>query len=167
MVGTASKAKKERVYRISRQMTGRPLVVQTEQNSEEGSSTHSGRSISKARPEGLDAYYHLPVKIWGTITSVNSQGVATVQLDRYEPLYSDEKAQILFGEEKVTQVEGVDVLLFTADDGTSYVRNDSLQYGVLDLWHRREAVNTSLRLMHQTFGGIQCCIINTAMSRKT
>jgi hypothetical protein len=82
--------------------------------------------------EGLDAYYHLPVKVWGTITSVNPQGIATVQLERYELLYPDEKAQLYLGEEKLIQAEGMDVLLFTADDGTSYVRNDSIQYGMIE-----------------------------------
>jgi hypothetical protein len=103
-------------------------------NSEEGFFNNSFWQVNLEGPatEGLDAYYRMSVKVWGTITSINQQGIATVQLERYEPLYPNEKAQILFGEEKVTQVEGVDVLLFTADDGTSYVRNDSLQYGVLD-----------------------------------
>ncbi|MBI5954048.1 MAG: hypothetical protein HY865_20520 [Chloroflexi bacterium] len=82
--------------------------------------------------EGLNAYYRLPVKVWGTITSVNPQGIATMQMERYEPLYPDEKAQLFLGEEKVIQAEGMDVLLFTADDGTSYVRNDSIQYGMIE-----------------------------------
>lgn len=82
--------------------------------------------------EGLEAYYRMPVKVWGTITSVNQQGIATVQMERYEPMYPDEKAQLLFGEEKVAQVEGVDVLIFTTKDGTSYVRNDSIQYGMIE-----------------------------------
>ena len=82
--------------------------------------------------EGLKAYYRLPVKIWGTITSISPPGIPTIQLDRYEAVYPDEKVQIWFGEEKVTQVEGKDVLLFTADDGTSYVRNDSIENGMVE-----------------------------------
>jgi hypothetical protein len=82
--------------------------------------------------EGLKAYYQLPVKIWGTITSIRPPGVPTIQLDRFEAVYPDEKVQIWFGEEKVTQVEGKDVLLFTADDGTSYVRNDSIETGIAE-----------------------------------
>jgi hypothetical protein len=82
--------------------------------------------------EGLKAYYQLPVKIWGTITSIRPPGVPTIQLERFEAVYPDEKVQIWLGEEKATQVEGKDVLLFTADDGTSYVRNDSIENGMVD-----------------------------------
>lgn len=87
-------------------------------------------TLEGSATEGLEAYYRMPVKIWGTITSVNQQGIATVQLDRYEALYPGEKAQVWFGQETKVQVEGKDVLLFTADDGTVYVRNDSLQYEI-------------------------------------
>jgi hypothetical protein len=80
--------------------------------------------------KGLEAYYRMPVKIWGTITSVNPQGIATVQLERYEALYPDEKVRIWFGQETKAQVEGKNVLLFTADDGTVYVRKDSTEYEI-------------------------------------
>jgi hypothetical protein len=76
--------------------------------------------------EELKAYYHMPVKIWGTVTSINPLGVPTIQLERYEALYPNEKVQIWVGEEKTVQMEGKNVLLFTADDGTSYIRNDSI-----------------------------------------
>jgi len=79
---------------------------------------------------GLEAYYRMPVKIWGTITSINPQGVPTVQLERYEALYPDQKVRIWFGQEAKAQVDGKNVLLFTADDGTVYVRNDSMQYEI-------------------------------------
>jgi hypothetical protein len=106
--------------------------------------------------EGLEAYYRMPVKVWGTITSINPQGIPTIQLDRFEPLYPDEKVQIWFGEEKVTQVEGKDVLLFTADDGTSYVRNDSIEYGVVEPTVAEEGQVLFIAgwsLPDQTFGG--------------
>jgi hypothetical protein len=78
---------------------------------------------------GMEAYYRLPVRIWGTIVSVSSQGVPTIQLERYEAVYPDVKMQTWLGKETSAQLEDRDVVLFTADDGTIYVENDSLQYG--------------------------------------
>jgi hypothetical protein len=105
---------------------------------------------------GLEAYYRMPVKIWGTITGINPQGIATVQLERYEALYPDEKVQIWFGQETKAQVEGVDVLLFTTEDGTSYVRNESIEYGMAEPTVIEEGLVFYIAgwsLPGQTFGG--------------
>jgi hypothetical protein len=77
--------------------------------------------------EGLGTYNHMPIKVWGAITSVNSLGVPTVQLERFEPAYPDEKVNLWFGTEKSIQLEGRKAVLFTSDDGTSYIKDDSIQ----------------------------------------
>ena len=97
----------------------------------------------------------MPVKIWGTITSVNPQGIATVQLERYEALYPDEKVQIWFGQEAKAQVDGENVLLFTADDGTVYVRKDSTEYEIEPVAAEEGLVFyiVGWSIPDQTFGG--------------
>jgi hypothetical protein len=105
--------------------------------------------------EGLEAYYRMPVKVWGTITSVSQQGIATVQLERYEALYPDEKARTFFGQEAKAQVDGRNVLLFTADDGTVYVRKDSMDYEIEPTAAEEGLVFYIIgwSLPDQTFGG--------------
>ncbi|MBK9926652.1 MAG: hypothetical protein IPP66_15355 [Anaerolineales bacterium] len=78
---------------------------------------------------GLETYYHLPVKIWGTITSISPQGIPTIQLERYEAVYPDVKIQVWYGKETPAQLEDKNVVLFTDDDGAVYAESDSLQYG--------------------------------------
>jgi len=99
-------------------------------NSESGFLNLSFGQVNLEGPatEGLKAYYHMPIKIWGTITSINPPG-PTIQLERYEALYPDEKVQLWFGEEKTAQVDGKSALLFTTNDGTTYIRDDSIESG--------------------------------------
>jgi hypothetical protein len=112
-------------------------------------------SLEGPATEGLEAYYRMPVKVWGTITSVSQQGVATVQLERYEALYPDEKVRIWFGQEATAQVEGRNVLLFTADDGTVYVRKDSTEYEIEPVAAEEGLVFyiVGWSIPDQTFGG--------------
>jgi hypothetical protein len=84
-------------------------------------------NLEGAATEELGTYYHMPIKVWGAITNVNSLGVPTIQLERFEPAYSDEKPHLWFGTEKSIQLEGRKAVIFTADDGTSYVTDDSIQ----------------------------------------
>lgn len=79
--------------------------------------------------KGLDVYNRELVKIWGTVTRMDERGNPVVQLDRCEAMYSDAELQTLIGEEKVVQLEGKDVLLFTTSDGKSFVEGDSIEYG--------------------------------------
>ena len=83
-------------------MTGQPtLCIKLNKDTEEGF-LNSFWQVTLEGPatEGLEAYYRMPVKIWGTITSINPQGIATVQLERYEALYPDEKVRIWFGRKR-------------------------------------------------------------------
>jgi len=64
----------------------------------------------------LDSYAALPILITGTI---NTEGRLIV--DSYKIPYPDLHFQILKGTQRAGQVEGQSVILFTAEDGISYV----------------------------------------------
>lgn len=64
----------------------------------------------------LDPYNALPILITGTI---NTQGKLIV--DSYEVPYPDLRFQILKGTQRTEQIDGQSVVVFTAEDGTSYV----------------------------------------------
>jgi hypothetical protein len=132
------------------------FVYKLNKNTEEGFlNTFWQVTLEGPITEGLKAYYRMPIKVWGTITSINPQGVPTLQLDRYEALYPDEKVKIFFGQEAKAQVEGKNILLFTADDGTVYVRNDSIAYEIEPIAAEEGLVFyiVGWSLPDQTFGG--------------
>jgi LysM repeat protein len=64
----------------------------------------------------LDAYNALPILITGTI---NTQGELVV--DSYKIPYPDLHFQILKGTQRAEQLEGQNVIIFTTEEGTSYV----------------------------------------------
>lgn len=64
----------------------------------------------------LDAYNGLPVLITGTVDTTGK-----LIVDRYKIPYPDLHFQILKGTQKAEQVDGQNVIVFTAEDGTSYV----------------------------------------------
>ncbi|MDQ2691439.1 MAG: LysM peptidoglycan-binding domain-containing protein [Chloroflexota bacterium] len=64
----------------------------------------------------LDPYNALPVLITGTI---NTQGKLVVE--SYEIPYPDLQFQILKGTQRVEQIDGQGVVVFTTEDGNSYV----------------------------------------------
>ncbi len=74
----------------------------------------------------LQAYHNRPIDIWGTVTGVDQNGMPLVQLDRYEIPYPDLQFQNLTGTQKVAELEGQPVALFTAADGTTYVQLTSV-----------------------------------------
>jgi len=64
----------------------------------------------------LDAYNTLPILITGTI---NTEGSLVV--DSYKVPYPDLHFQILKGTQRAAQIEGQNVIIFTAEDGAVYV----------------------------------------------
>ena len=85
-----------------------------------------GRSVelTGAGAQGLEALIKLHVKVWGAFQIVN--GSATLQVERYEKAYPDEKVQAWLGHEKVDTLNGRKVLLFTDSTGKQYVLSMSL-----------------------------------------
>jgi LysM repeat protein len=74
----------------------------------------------------LEAYHNRPVDIWGTVTGVDQNGMPEIQLERFEIPYPDLKFQILNGTQKVVELEGERVGLFTTSDGNTYVQLTSV-----------------------------------------
>jgi hypothetical protein len=77
-------------------------------------------------------------------------------VERYEPPFPDLHIQLLHGTQKLTEVEGQQVLLFTATDGTTYAQ--MLTYGVPDAMtilgaEGDEVILESLAIPDETFGG--------------
>lgn len=64
----------------------------------------------------LDAYNALPIEITGTI---NPEGILIAE--SYNIPYPNVQFQILKGTQKMEQVEGQEVVIFTAEDGSAYV----------------------------------------------
>ena len=79
--------------------------------------TLEGNDVQK-----LEAYHNHPVDIWGTITGVDQNGMPQVQVERYEIPYPDLQFQILKGTQKVAELEGERVGLFTTSDGNTFVQ---------------------------------------------
>jgi LysM repeat protein len=74
----------------------------------------------------LEAYHNRPIDIWGTVTGVDQNGMPRIQVDRYEIPYPDLQFRNLTGTQKVTELEGEQVALFTAADGTTYAQLTSM-----------------------------------------
>jgi LysM repeat protein len=80
---------------------------------ENGSAIHT---LEGPMLSDLDVYNQLPILITGTI---NTSGKLVV--DSYKIPYPDLQFQILKGTQRTEQLDGQSVVVFTAEDGTSYV----------------------------------------------
>jgi hypothetical protein len=73
--------------------------------------------------QALQEYQNRPVEIWGSIDRYDDQrGMDVVKVDRFEIPFPDLQFQILRGTQKIINVSGQNVTLFTAEDGQSYVQ---------------------------------------------
>lgn len=68
--------------------------------------------------QGLDQYHGLPINIWGTISTENG----AINVERYEIPFPDLQFQIVNGRQKLINIEGQPVTIFTIENGTSYVQ---------------------------------------------
>ena len=78
-------------------------------------------SLQGENLESLQQYNNKPVKIWGVTDKVNNLGALVVNVEKFEIPYPDLKSQILKGIEKSVDLEGKKAVLFTAEDGATYV----------------------------------------------
>ena len=100
----------------------------------------------------LDPYNALPILVTGTI---NTQGNLVV--DSYKIPYPDLRFQILKGTQRSEQIDGQNVVVFTAEDGTSYVEfiannsipNTTFMIGIPGALIEQEV----LIIPDETFGG--------------
>ena len=70
--------------------------------------------------EELQAYQNKPVEVWGTM-EVREEG-STIKVERYEIPFPDLQFQILRGVQTSTTIEDQPAVLFTTDDGQTYVQ---------------------------------------------
>lgn len=75
---------------------------------------------------GIEKYYLQPVRVWGVVSGLNAYNIPILTLERFEPLYAGLKIQGWLGNEAVVTIQGKPVLLFTSNDGHSYIVKESL-----------------------------------------
>jgi hypothetical protein len=72
--------------------------------------------------DALQANQSRPLDIWGTVSGTNAYGMAIVDVDRFEIPFPNLQFQILQGKQQTIQVNGQTGILFTTDDGKSYLQ---------------------------------------------
>jgi LysM repeat protein len=105
--------------------------------------------------EALRPYHHLPLDIWGTIERVNENGTPIISVERYEIPFPDLHIQLLKGKQRLTEIEGQQVALFTTTDGTTYAQ--MVGYGTPDTtilgYEGDDVILETLAIPGETFGG--------------
>jgi LysM repeat protein len=106
--------------------------------------------------EALRSYHNLPLDIWGTVERVDQNGTPIISLERYEAPFPGLHIQFLEGKQRLTEVDGEQVILFTATDGTTYAQ--MLIFGAPDTTtivgnEGDEVLLESLAVPGETFGG--------------
>jgi hypothetical protein len=103
----------------------------------------------------LEAYHNRPVDIWGTVTDVDQNGMPQIQVERFEIPYPDLQFQILTGKQKVAELEGERVALFTASDGTTYVQLTSNGFPDISMMGEEgsDVILQTLAIPGDSFGG--------------
>jgi hypothetical protein len=112
--------------------------------------TLEGNEVQK-----LEAYHNHPVDIWGTVTGVDQNGMPQIQVERYEIPYPNIQFQILTGKQKVAELDGERVALFTTADGSSYVQLTSTGFPDITM-PAAEGSDVLLQILAipgETFGG--------------
>ena len=79
-------------------------------------------TLEGADLQNLQAYHNRPIDIWGTIKRLDQNGNAVIKVERYEIPFPDLQFQILRGKQRLTDVDGQQVALFTTTDGTTYAQ---------------------------------------------
>jgi LysM repeat protein len=63
-----------------------------------------------------------PVNIWGIVEATGSSPVLSVSVERYEIPFPDLQFQILRGTQRIGNIDGRSALLFTTEDGITYIQ---------------------------------------------
>lgn len=105
--------------------------------------------------EALQAYHNRPIDVWGTVQGVDSNGTPVLLVERFEIPFPDLDFQILKGTQRLADVNGQQVALFTAEDGTTYAQIltfDMPDTTILDSGGAPVLLET-LAIPGETFGG--------------
>jgi len=111
-------------------------------------------SLTGEGVKGIEQYYNLTVRIWGTYLDEN--GTPTIQVERYEKANPDEHIQAWLGKNSVVTLEGRKALLFTSIEGQQFVLYSSLinpEDMVVDGFNGEQYVLEGIFPPDRTFGG--------------
>ncbi len=86
-------------------------------------------ALEGPRLQDSKPYQSLPVKVWGKVVGLR-EGMPLVSVERLEEAYPGLRVQAWLGATEAMNLEGQDVLLFTAQDGKQYVLKNSIGCGV-------------------------------------
>jgi hypothetical protein len=75
---------------------------------------------------GIEPLQNLPIKIWGTVSTINENNVPILTVDRYEEVYPGASIQAWQGTEQIVTLEGQEVIVFTSQDGEQFVDYHSI-----------------------------------------
>lgn len=73
---------------------------------------------------------NLPAKVWGMVAALDANGQAVISVERFEEANPGTRIQAWLGTENVVTLEGQEVVVFTAQDGSQYVFKNSIEWGV-------------------------------------
>ncbi|HET6822837.1 MAG TPA: LysM peptidoglycan-binding domain-containing protein [Anaerolineales bacterium] len=105
--------------------------------------------------EALLPYHNRPLDIWGTVEYVDKNGTPVISVEKYEAPYPDLQFQVLKGTQQMTQLEGQQVALFTASDGTTYAQLQAISLPDITIVgpEGSEVLLETLAVPGETFGG--------------
>ncbi|HLF87978.1 MAG TPA: LysM peptidoglycan-binding domain-containing protein, partial [Anaerolineales bacterium] len=78
---------------------------------------------------GTESLQNLPIKVWGTVTRLDANGLPILAVDRYEEAYPGMRIQAWLGTQQIVPLGGQQVVLYTTQAGAQYVLQHSIQYG--------------------------------------
>ncbi len=105
--------------------------------------------------EALLPHHNRPLDIWGTVKAVDMNGTPVISVEKYEAPYPDLQFQIIQGKQRLTELEGQQVALFTASDGQTYAQlmAISLPDTTIVGTEGSEVLLEALIVPEETFGG--------------
>ena len=106
--------------------------------------------------EPLQACHNRPVEIWGRVVRYDQQlDMPVVNVERFNIPFPDLQFQIIKGTQKSIVIEGKTAILFTADNGTSYIQMQN--NGDIDInipsYLGDEVIFEALIIPDETYGG--------------
>jgi Putative zinc-finger len=111
--------------------------------------------LSGEGAQGLMDLNDLPVRIWGRVSGIGSDGWPNIEVERFEEVYPGLRFQAWLGTWQAVTLEGKDVVVLTTVEGEKFVLSSSIDYGssgAAGLEGDRIVIE-GLAIPGQTFGG--------------
>lgn len=111
--------------------------------------------LLEGNSEAWKNFHNLPAVVWGSINAYTEYQTPIITVDRFEVPFPDLQFQIVRGTQRLTTLEGQDVILFTAQDGSTYAQLIPSGYPDSGLigYAGDEVVSEVLIIPDETFGG--------------